>query len=64
MESISQKGQIAIIHIAEKFKNAIHMQEKEKGFRNYFVEKEDSIYEIISLKLKKTNYDTKLNYWI
>ncbi|SEA92521.1 transcriptional regulator, LacI family [Flavobacterium gillisiae] len=60
MASISQKGQIAIIHIAEKFKNAIHMQEKEKGFRSYFVEKEDSIYEIISLKLKRTNYEAKL----
>ena len=60
MESITQKGQIAIIHIDEKFKNAVHMQEKEKGFRNYFSEKENSIYEIITLKLKRTNYDTKL----
>lgn len=33
---ISKHGTIAIIHIDEDFNNAIHMQEKEKGFRNYF----------------------------
>lgn len=60
MEAIVQKGQIAIIHIDEKFKNAIHMQEKEKGFRNYFTENGNSNYEITTLKLKRTNYDTKL----
>ncbi len=60
MEAIAQKGQIAIVHIDEKFKNARHMQEKEKGFRNYFIEKESSDYEITTLKLKRTNYETKL----
>ena len=61
MEAIAQKGKITIIHIDEKFKNAIHMQEKEKGFRNYFLENANSDYEIITLKLKRINYDTKLN---
>lgn len=61
MEAIALKGQIAIIHIDEKFKNAIHMQEKEKGFRNYFIEKKNSDYEITTFKLKKTNYETKLS---
>lgn len=64
VEAISQKGQIAIVHIDEKFKNAIHMQEKEKGFRNYFVENGNSDYEITTLKLKRTNYDTKLTDFI
>lgn len=59
MESIAEKGQIAIIHIDEKFKNAVHMQEKEKGFRNYFTEKENTNHEITTLKLKRNNYETK-----
>ncbi|GGA82378.1 transcriptional regulator [Flavobacterium palustre] len=59
MEVIAQKGQIAIIHIDEKFKNAIHMQEKEKGFRNYFAQKENADYNIITLNLKRTNYEIK-----
>lgn len=61
MESITPKGQIAIIHIAEKFKNAIHMQEKEKGFRDYFIQKGITDYEITTLKLKKNKYETKLS---
>lgn len=59
MESIAPKGQIAIIHFDEKIKNAVYMQEKEKGFRNYFIEKENSGYEITTLKLKRTNYEIK-----
>jgi len=59
MESITLKGQIAIIHFDEKFKNAIYIQEKEKGFRNYFIQKENTDYEITTLKLKKTNYKIK-----
>ena len=64
MESIAHKGQIVIVHIDEKFKNAIYMQEKEKGFRNYFIESENSDYEITTLKLKRKNYDTKLTDFI
>ncbi|PXY43165.1 LacI family DNA-binding transcriptional regulator [Flavobacterium hydrophilum] len=60
IDSIAQKGQIAIIHFDEKFKNAVHMQEKEKGFRNYFLQEENSDYEVTTLKLKRKNYETKL----
>lgn len=60
MKSIADKGQIAIVHIDEKFKNAIHMQEKEKGFRNFFIECQDQAYEIHTLKLKQKNSDVKL----
>ncbi|MFC5683668.1 substrate-binding domain-containing protein [Flavobacterium sp. MAHUQ-51] len=64
MEAISPKGQIAIIHIDEKLKNAIYMQEKEKGFRNYFEQKESTDYEIITLKLKRNSYETKFAEFI
>ncbi|UGU14358.1 substrate-binding domain-containing protein [Sinomicrobium kalidii] len=30
------KGHLAVVHMDEVYKNAIHMQEKEKGFRDYF----------------------------
>lgn len=59
MESIASAGDIVIIHIDEKFKNAIHMQEKEKGFRNYFIEKENTDFKINTLKLKRKNYEEK-----
>ena len=39
MDSIADSGQIAIIHIDESYKNAVYIQEKERGFRAYFEEK-------------------------
>jgi len=64
MESIAQKGQIAIIHIDEKFKNAIYMQEKEKGFRTFFAEKENGDYNVTTVKLKRNNYESKFNEFL
>lgn len=57
LETITHKGQIAIVHIDETFKDAIHMQEKEKGFRDYFDEIENSEYSITTLKLKSPNVE-------
>ena len=57
LDLLLKKGQIAVIHIDESIKNAIHMQEKEKGFRNYFSEKEKQDYEITTLKLKSPNVE-------
>ncbi len=54
LDSISDKGQIAIIHIDETYKNAIHMQEKERGFRNYFDTKENSAVHYHNFKIKKS----------
>ena len=59
MNLILSEGQIAIIHIDESLKNAVHMQEKEKGFRNYFEEKELNGFSITTLKLKNSNIETK-----
>ncbi len=46
---IPKTATIAIIHVGEDFKNAIHMQEKEKGFRNYFSEIKNSAIKITTL---------------
>ena len=57
-------GQIAIIHIDETYKNAIHMQEKERGFRNYFNEKENLDYKITTLSLKNPNVEINLSTFL
>lgn len=60
LDLLVKKGSIVIIHIDEKYKNAIHMQEKEKGFRNYFSELERGKFEILTCKLKHPQFDIKL----
>jgi len=64
MSLILSKGQIAIIHIDESLKNAVHMQEKEKGFRNYFDEKKLTDFSLTTLKLKYSNIETKFPAFI
>lgn len=61
---IVPKGQIAIVHIDERLKNAVHMQEKEKGFRNYFEEKNNLDFTISTLKLKYSNIEVKFNSFL
>jgi len=60
LDLLLKEGSIAIIHIGEKYKNAIHMQEKERGFRNYFSELEGDKFEILTCKLKHPQFDIKL----
>lgn len=64
LDLLVKKGSIVIIHIDEKYKNAIHMQEKEKGFRNYFSELEHDKFEILTCKLKHPQFDIKLANFI
>lgn len=59
MNSILDKGQIAIVHIDESLKNAVHMQDKENGFRNYFEQKNNSDFYLSTLKLKSKKIETK-----
>ncbi|QTD36923.1 LacI family DNA-binding transcriptional regulator [Polaribacter batillariae] len=59
---IPKNANIAIIHIDEDFNNAIHMQEKEKGFRNYFYELENSSYQITTYSAKNADLKNKLRY--
>ena len=60
LDLLIQKGLVVIIHIDEKYKNAVHMQEKEKGFRNYFSELGGDKFEILTCKLKHPQFDNKL----
>lgn len=60
LDLLLKKGLIAIVHIDEDFENAIHMQEKEKGFRDYFNNIEDSEFTILTFKLKHPKFETML----
>jgi len=60
LDLLIKKGLIAIVHIDEDFENAIHMQEKEKGFRDYFNNIEVSEFNILTFKLKHPQFETML----
>ena len=60
-------AEVAIIHIDEIYKNATHMQEKEKGFRSYFDALENSDFTIKTYKLKHrdaNNLKKTIKYFI
>lgn len=56
---ILKKGTIAIIHIDEKYNNAIHMQEKEKGFSDYFNNLESSEFNILTCEIIQPDFEDK-----
>lgn len=64
MHSISAVGDLAIIHIDEKYKNAVHMQDKEKGFRSYFEELEGFQGHILKCKLKFDDIEDKMRLFL
>jgi LacI family transcriptional regulator len=41
-------GNIAILHVYEEIRNAVHLKEKERGFRDYFMDKRLNKYQIYS----------------
>lgn len=61
---IKENGDIGIIHINEKFKNAVFMQQKEKGFKSYFDALTAFNNKIIPQKLKHPNFETTLTQFI
>ncbi|PRZ24187.1 LacI family DNA-binding transcriptional regulator [Flavobacterium granuli] len=60
LDLLSNNEQLAIIHLNESYKNAVHMQEKERGFRTYFSENNGQDSKIITLKLKNPSIETNL----
>jgi LacI family transcriptional regulator len=59
LDSLTISGHLLIIHIDERVQNATHMQEKEKGFKKYFEDKDDTNYKISTLSINKEH---NLNY--
>ncbi|WOD42693.1 LacI family DNA-binding transcriptional regulator [Hwangdonia lutea] len=62
MEMIVPKNRtILIIHLDEVFNNSIHMQLKEKGFKNYLERIPNSNYNLKTCSLQQTDLDQKLH---
>ncbi len=64
LHSISADGDMAIIHIDEQYKNAVHMQEKEKGFRSYFENLDGFEGQLLKCKLKHGESGDKLSVFL
>lgn len=64
LQSLTIDGSIAILHVSEKYKNAVFMQEKEEGFRSYFDDLKNPNYTILNLKLKDSDFEDSLNNFI
>lgn len=64
IHSLVPEGEVSIIHINEKYKNAVFMQEKEKGFKAYFNELGTSKHTILKLKLNHSDFDEVLNNFV
>ncbi|GAA3648569.1 LacI family DNA-binding transcriptional regulator [Flavivirga jejuensis] len=52
---VPEKSEVVIVHIDETFNNAIHMQQKEKGFRDYFGEFRGTNNNVSVLSVKQEN---------
>lgn len=57
MHALIKEGTIAIIHVDEVLKNAVHMQEKEKGFKAFFKELNNANYKIVTGKIRQPNLE-------
>ncbi|MEP3838502.1 MAG: substrate-binding domain-containing protein [Algibacter sp.] len=56
----NKKSKILIVHIDEAVNNALHMQQKEKGFRNYFEELPSSQYDLLTFNVFQSEIDKSL----
>lgn len=69
LDSLLGSGNILIAHIDEAVQNATHMQEKEKGFKDYFEADKNKNYHVTTLSLyihknPKLNYNEKLEHYL
>ena len=55
---------IVICHFSESLSNAIHMQQKEKGFRDYFNGLKGADHKILTLSVDQTNPDRSLTNFL
>ena len=58
---VSENSHIIICHIDESYNNAIHIQKKEGGFRDYFEELKDKSTKISTLNTNKENLNKSLS---
>lgn len=59
-----EAGMLAVLHISEDLDNSVHLAEKEKGFREYFEEKNHPGFEVRTLNLynpKDANFEQQIS---
>tara|TARA_R110002050_G_scaffold261556_1_gene401608 strand:+ start:83269 stop:84312 length:1044 start_codon:yes stop_codon:yes gene_type:complete len=61
---IPKKSDIVICHMDETVNNAIHMQKKEKGFKDYFEELGNHEYKTLTLNVNKESLNQSLNKFL
>ena len=54
MAQNGESGLLAVLHVNEDLDNSVHLVEKEKGFREYFIEKAPSGYVVETLNLNNS----------
>ena len=64
LDVLHNNGEFAIVHVNEKYENSVFMQEKEKGFINYFKEKAYKDALISTIQLEDSNIEIKFNAFI
>ena len=50
--AVPEGGKIAVLHTYEDIQTSVHLMEKERGFRQYFKDLNDSKFEIVSLDIR------------
>lgn len=58
---VPDKSTIVVCHIDESLINAVHMQEKERGFKDYFGSLNKGVYNVLTLSSSKEELDKTLN---
>jgi LacI family transcriptional regulator len=61
---LNKEGDVAVVHIDENYKNVVHMQGKEKGFRDYFKQTNNFKNNIIAYKLKQSDFKNALTIFL
>ncbi len=60
LDALVSEGHLTILHINEVYKNAVHMQEKEKGFKAYFRNVKRPGIKISTCKIKQIGLKASL----
>ncbi|WP_190810682.1 LacI family DNA-binding transcriptional regulator [Flagellimonas sp. S3867] len=61
-DALKAPSKIALVHIDEESTNAVHLREKERGFRQFFKEMQD--YEVITLAIGASGFEQKFAAFI
>lgn len=59
--TVPENSNLLVCHIDESLVNALHMQEKEKGFKDYFASLRDAKYNVLTMSSSRKDLDKSIN---